>query len=326
MHNGSVTALANMPQNNDMVVTVSTYGEIAIHKKQGDQLLSTTLLSDKKYDFRDVYIDQSSSGITSATIYAVSRSGHLAIIENNVPRVITLEDLNYPMGITNIDENNLLLTGYNGLAVYDKRRKMIVATRELEFRLTGLSRYDNYPIIFDNIGRQHLVPDINGLVTSNCPVPGQVTAFASSKQSKQKVYGMSDGTIYLIDEGSKITKLQGHLSRISKLKLNNTRLYSSSYDGTLNLWNTASEKIEPMTLISAGSWIMNFIFDNSKQYAWIGDQDGNISEALMSVPMMIDVVSKKLTRDFTTEEWNYYIGRNVPYESFVKEGRKESTP
>lgn len=312
-HNGLLTALASMPGDDDRVVTASTYGEIAIHKRQGDQLMSTTLLSDKNYDFRDVFIDSENS-----TIYAVSRSGHLAIIENDVPRVMPIQYLDYPMSITNIDDNTLLLTGERGIAVYDKRRKMIVSTRELDFKLTALSRYDYKPIIFDDKGRQHLVADINDLQTSACPVPGHVTAFASSKQSKKKVYGMSDGTIYLIDENNKITKLQGHLSRISKLKLNNTRLYSSSYDGTMKLWNTASAKIEPMTLISADSWIMNFIFDSSKNYAWIGDQNGNLSVAMMSVPMMVNLIRDNLKRDFTTEEWNYYIGKNVPYESFIK--------
>ena len=142
-----------------------------------------------------------------------------------------------------------------------------------------------------------------------------MTAFASSKNTKMRAYGMSDGTIYLYDEQSdKMTKLQGHLSRISKIRVNGHQLYSASYDGTMKLWNTASEKIEPMTLLSAGSWIMSFTFDRSKQYAWIGDQNGNVTEALLSVPTMVDIVSNKLKRDFTTDEWNYYIGRNVPYE------------
>ena len=323
-HNGLLTALASMPGDDDRVVTASTYGEIAIHKRQGDQLLSTTLLSDKDYDFRDIFIDEASANGQSATIYAVSRSGHLAIIENDVPRVMPIQYLDYPMGITNIDDNTLLLTGDRGIAVYDKRRKIIVGTRELDFKLTALSRYDYKPILFDDRGRQHIVNDINDFQTSDCPVPGRVTAFASSKQSKKMVYGMSDGTIYLIDENGTVTKLQGHLSRISKLKINNTRLYSSSYDGTMKFWNTASAKIEPMTLISDDSWIMNFIFDSSKQFAWIGDQNGNLSVAMMSVPMMVDLIRNNLKRDFTTEEWNYYIGKNVPYESFLN--GKEARP
>ena len=73
-----------------------------------------------------------------------------------------------------------------------------------------------------------------------------------------------------------------------------------------------------MTLVSTNSWIMDFNFDSSKQYAWIGDQKGYLSEVLMSVPMMVERVNNKLTRNFTPEAWNYYIGKNVPYEEFKK--------
>ena len=44
---------------------------------------------------------------------------------------------------------------------------------------------------------------------------------------------------------------------------------------------------------------------------------GVVTEALLSVPVMVDVLKKKLKRNLTTEEWNYYIGKNVPYESFI---------
>ena len=38
---------------------------------------------------------------------------------------------------------------------------------------------------------------------------------------------------------------------------------------------------------------------------------------------MVDKVQKKLKRNFTPSEWNYFIGENVPYETFVeKRGRR----
>jgi hypothetical protein len=319
-HNGPLMGLAYMSQTDDRIVTVSAYGEIMIHKKVGDQLQSETLFSDKAYDFRDVFIRDDEG------IYAVSRSGHLVIIEQGVSRVVELPNLDLPMSITEMDDNNFLLIGDHGLALYERQRNMVVATRELDFRITASGRYNNMPLLFDDKGRQHQVKSINDFDTSDVPFKGRVTAFDSSKKSMQRVYGLSDGTIYLYNETGKVTKLEGHLSRISKLKFNGEKLYSSSYDGTVKMWNTGSAKIEPMTLISAGSWIMNFTFDGSKQYAWIGDQMGNLTEGLLSVPQMVEMIRKKLKRDFTTDEWNYYIGKNVPFESFLSAKGKEVTP
>ena len=106
----------------------------------------------------------------------------------------------------------------------------------------------------------------------------------------------------------------GHLSLISKLKVDGYRLYSSSYDGTLNLWLTNNAKIEPMPLFTTRGWIINFTFDLKKSDVWSGDQYGNLTQALISVPLMQQRLQSKLKRNLTREEWKYYVGRNVPYE------------
>lgn len=315
-HKGALMGMAYMPHGDNRIVTVSNYGEIMIHQKLSEQMMTVTLFNNNKYDFRSVYVDQ------DKTIYAVSCTGQLVIVREGSIRVVPLDDLDFPMMITAIDDD-MLITGKHGLAIYDKQRKQITATRELDFNVMVSSRYKGMPMLFDDQGRQHTVKNINELITTQTPITGHVTAFASSDKTKMSVYGMSDGTIYLMDESrGKVTKLQGHLSRISKLKLNGPGLYSASYDGTVRFWNTSSAKIEATTLLSAGSWIMDFTLDGTKQYIWIGEQDGSMTQALLSVEQMASIIKNELKRDFTNEEWNYYIGRNVPYESFLKEGKE----
>jgi hypothetical protein len=62
---------------------------------------------------------------------------------------------------------------------------------------------------------------------------------------------------------------------------------------------------------------MDFTFDNAKQYLWTGDQRGNLTQMLIATDIMADKVKKKLVRNFTEDEWNYYIGKNVPRENFI---------
>ena len=102
------------------------------------------------------------------------------------------------------------------------------------------------------------------------------------------------------------------------------RLFSSSYDGTINLWIATSEKIEPITLYTSKNWILYFTYDRSKNYLWLGDQKGNLSQVLISVPMMVDRIKHNLKRNFTKDEWNYYIGEKIPYESFISPKGKEA--
>ena len=317
-HHGAVTCLESVQGNENMMVTASDYGEIMIHQKIGDKLRSSLIFNDKQYDFRFLTVSQ------LGDILAVSRTGHLIIIRNlKAKTIIPLEMINHPTRIDMMNNGEYyLVSGENTLALLDGKTYKLISFRELDFRITSASRVDYKPLLFDDKGKMHVVESIDKINTTVIPVSGKVTSYASSKTSKLQAYGMNDGTIYLIDKHGKITRLQGHRSRVSKIKINNTDLYSSSYDGLLNLWVTTNEKIEPMTLFSTGSWIYTFTFDNSKNSVWTGDQRGNITEATISVPLMKERLQKKIKRDFTSDEWNYFIGQNVPYEPFIHKGRE----
>ena len=74
-----------------------------------------------------------------------------------------------------------------------------------------------------------------------------------------------------------------------------------------------------MTLIKADNWITCFNFDTSKNTFWMGDIKGNLTVVNISAPTMVAEIQKRMKRNLTTEEWNYFIGQNIPYEAFVEE-------
>ena len=314
-HKGSVTDVAFFDKKSDDFVSCSTYGEVLRHRIRNGRLQTTTLVSNPQYDFRDVFIDRN-----KGVVYAISRTSHLLIIAND--KVQNILSVNIPklMHIEQLDKANdhLLLFGEKGLGLFDATTQSVVKVKSMPHAFQCFTRYDNAPLVFDDHGNQYLCRDYDHIEVSRVPLSGQVTAFAESKNQHLKAYGMSDGTINFIDAKGQIQKLKGHRSRISKLKINGVRLYSSSYDGTLNLWMTNEAKIEPMTLFTTGGWIINFTYDPQKTYIWSGDQKGNLTEALISVPVMTERLKGKLKRNLTRDEWAYYVGKNVPYEEIVK--------
>lgn len=317
-HEGIVRDLEFMPKSDNELISVSSYGEIFHLIRDGNNLKTKVLLKDKRYDFRDVYINPN-----NMNIYAVSRTGDLFIKTRRDSKILPLGDIIHPLAIENMqDGKHLLIVGENRIAKLDMNTNTIVDSRDLDFKVTLCSRYDYAPMIIDDNGKMHVVRDLNKLENRKIPVVGKVTAHASSKTTGFETFGLDNGTIFMLDKQKKIHRLIGHRSRISKIKINGSRIYSSSYDGTVNLWMANSEKIEPMTLINTNNWIMFFTFDPSKNYLWTAGQKGNISEALISTQLMFDKLQKKIVRDMTQEEWNYYIGRSVPYESFLSLSRK----
>ena len=313
-HVGSVTNIEYMPNEDNKIVSVSNYGEILLNERKGDKLITTTLFKNSEYDFRDVYIPTS-----SGNIYVVSRTGHLVVIptDNMIPKIIPLEDMSHPLRVHQINDNNLLIVGESSLGVFDTKRNILTQVSQLPFKVTMGARKNNRHLLFDDQGRMHLVTGLDNYTNEKVPVEGHVSAYCESKSTGYEAFGMSDGTIYLRDKTGRIQKLVGHRSRISKMKLNGSRLYSASYDGSVNLWVVDNDKIEPMPLVQINNWIMHINFDSSRNTFWMGDSKGNISAVNISIPIMVTEMKKKLKRNMTTEEWNYYIGQNVPYETFI---------
>lgn len=310
-HKGSITDIAFYEDIKDGFISCSTYGEVLKHRLDGPNLQTSTIIRNSKYDFRDVYIDRNKK-----TIYALSRTSELLVFKNEQLVEVLPVSIAKLKGMEVVGRQ-FVLFGESGMALFDPESRKILKTKDLSFRVVSISRYDNTPLLFDDRGRQHLIKSFDRIETQPVPVKGQVTAFAESKNQHIKAYGMKDGTLYYINPQGKVTRLSGHRSQISKIKINGQRIYSASYDGTLNLWMTNLAKLEAMTLFSVPGWIINFTYDPRKTYIWTGDQKGDLTQALISVPTMIKRLQRQLKRNLTREEWQYYIGDNVPYEEII---------
>ena len=315
-HAGVVTNLEYLPGEDNRLVSVSNYGEILLNERQGNQLNTTTLFSNPDYDFRDVIVTKN-----TGAIYAVSRTGHLVVISKNSkePKVVTLENIVHPLRVHDINENNLLVIGEQSIGVLDMKRNIVTSVQQLPFKVTMGSRKSGLPLLFDDAGNMHLVSGLSDMTTERVPVEGKVTAYCESKNTGMEAFGMVDGTIWLKDKNGRMQKLVGHQSRISKMKMNGRRLYSSSYDGSVNLWISDNDKIEPMPLLQTSNWIMHFQLDSTKETFWMCDAKGNIAAVNISINKMVEAMKKKMKRNLTAEEWNYFIGQNVPYEKFINE-------
>lgn len=314
-HAGVVTNLEFIPGEDNKVVSVSNYGEILLSERQGNQLKTTTLFNNPDFDFRDVLVVKN-----TGNIYVASRTGHVVAItkQDKTPKVIPLENIEHPMRVHDINDNNLLIIGEKSIGLLDLKRNIVTNVKQLPFKFTMGARRNNLPLLFDDQGKMHQVSGLTDITTEQVPVEGKVTAYCESKNTGMEAYGMSDGTIWLKDKNGRMQKLVGHRSRISKMKMNGRRLFSASYDGSVNLWISDNEKVEPMPLLQTNNWIMNFQLDSTKETVWMCDAKGNLTAVNISINKMVDTMKKKLKRNLTTEEWNYYIGPNVPYEKFVE--------
>lgn len=305
IHNGRITGV-DISKQDGSLMTVSTCGEFLLHSQEGSRMKTKRLFDDRNYCFRDVF----SARIGKS--YAVSHTGHLVVFDGNQTRVVFLENVPRPFSLQPMPEERLLLIiGEGSIAMYDMAADKVIGTRHLDFKVVSTGRHQGRPLLFDNRGRMHLVGSLNHTSSEKVPVSGQVTAFVSG--SSLTAYGMADGSIWLTYPNGKVRKLAGHLSKVTKLKMIDNRLYSSSYDGKVLFWMTSDLQIRPITLFQADNWLIDFTFTNDKDYIWTGDNKGTVSVHLISLPVIAEHIRQNVKRNFTQEEWDFYVGKGIPY-------------
>ena len=312
-HNGSISRLAISPRDHRLL-TVSTFGEIFSHQIKGEQMQTSRLMSDKAYWFNDLY------AAPDGKVYAISYTGQLVITDGQQTRIIVVENVNKPFCLQTLnDGKSLLVVGENSIALFDIPTEKIMTTRRLDFQVTCTGRRDNKPLLFDNRGHMHLVNSLDKMTNEQVPVRGKVTAYANNREEHLTAYGMADGTIWLIDGSGKNHKLVEHLSRVTRLMFNGRRLYSSAYDGKLLFWSIENNSQKnAVTLYQSAHWLNDFTFINNKDYIMVGEHNGTVTRCLISLPKIAQRLRQNVKRNFTQEEWNYYVGKGIPYRK-VKE-------
>ena len=97
----------------------------------------------------------------------------------------------------------------------------------------------------------------------------------------------------------------------------NGKLFTSSFDGTIRLWNMDNENKTVSSIVyQSSAWIHTFVFNKNREQIFTGDEQGSLSLVSISPEHMATEIKKHLTRNFTQEEWDYYIGELSKYETY----------
>ena len=314
---GAVVKMLAVPKE-DAFLTVNTYGEIMLHTNTREGNLQTEpLFQNSAFDFRDLVADD------DGTIYALSHTGHIVFGKPGSLQSVFIEGAQKPFRLFLHRTGELLVVAAQSVHRLNAKTMEQIAVLPLAFKTAVAGEDDRQVLLFDRLGHAYTVDDRATKVTPKpLPFPPQpIMSYTYGWRDAHEAFGTVEGTIFIIDENGDVQRLVGHGSRVSRVEFDGNRLYSASYDGTVRFWPLTQRKTEPVTVIDSRRWVISFIFDETMRYIWTGDQMGSLSETLIDAHVMAERVHDKLKRDFTQEEWDYYVGRNIPYESFTKSKR-----
>ena len=121
---------------------------------------------------------------------------------------------------------------------------------------------------------------------------------------------------------SQLSNLRGHRARITQLKFSpdGSILATSSNDGSVRMWETADLNNQPIVLNTNSGFIFCVAFSPDSKSIITGSTD---EDRLVLSPTraeyMIEGICSMLDRNFTTVEWNAYIGTDIPFEDTCAE-------
>jgi WD40 repeat protein len=118
-----------------------------------------------------------------------------------------------------------------------------------------------------------------------------------------------------------IKSLRGHTARIVDIKFSpdDKQIATASTDGTIQIWEADDLESLPVVFRDSEGYVLTVAFspDGMKLVAGSNQEDLLIARPTRSEFMAGDICTQ-LNRNFTTDEWNVYVGSDIDYESTCK--------
>lgn len=316
-HKGALTDITPTAQSGDITdmtgfVTCGKYGELLQWKcGETQHCVSTTLLSNPQYDFRNVY------GTSDGSVYALSYEGNLIVWHLSETKVIPLTCNGLKWMIPS-DERHIWVLSEHTVHSFDRFSHTVSIIDTLSMAISCAGKFNQCLYIFQEDGCIKTYPESESSIRyAEKYINGYtVTAFCALSATRFAL-GCKDGSILLFrTDGGIAEKLIGHRASVTTLCTRDNQLFSGSYDGTLRMWNIGGDKVESAVIWEHSGWIhSSYLYPDGKTI-FVGDEQGVLYRIPISPDHMADAICNQLPRDLTREEWDFYIGSQIPYESY----------
>ncbi len=116
-------------------------------------------------------------------------------------------------------------------------------------------------------------------------------------------------------------RLTGQTARINSLEFSpkNNYLASASNDGSILVWNQKDFNLAPYQLKDNIAWVMSIKFTPDEDYLLSGYADGKIRKWPIDSKQIAEQVKMKINRNFTIEEWQQYLAKDLDYKKTIPE-------
>lgn len=341
-HNDIVRVVAEPQGANSLFATAGDDGIVTVWNYQTPSV-KPLIFRNPKQTFRSI---RSVAFMPDGkSIFTGSSNGQIVRWDNLVPgttpakTIVGHDGIIFSMAVRNINNKpNLISISSAGQIrfwdVSDKKLDVLknvnIGTEIAAVEMPGDGRF-----MFLATGNGKLIrvdlakPDAKPAEFSLPNLRGRVISMAFTPDQKHLYCGTSSGMLYNVrmsnDEPvpNSLIGTQGtHTSGITSIAFapDGSRIATACYDWKIRIWNAKEDlsKQQPVLLNDFDYWVMDIQFtrDGNKLLAAGADKTVRIWD-INSADLFAEV-SKKVKRELTEEEWDQYIGKDIPYEKLSR--------
>jgi WD40 repeat protein len=187
----------------------------------------------------------------------------------------------------------------------------------LLYRINSLQplKYELYALKYSPDGKK-------GYLVKNDSSKIIINSAACSNDGKYIAIGDIIGNVLLFEKNNYkfLYRYRAHSARVNSIAFDKKSKYmaTAGNDGKILIWTTLNFNIEPYKLVDNEAWVMLIKFNNENNllsaYA-----DGKIREWAVDYTEMAEEVKQKLKRNFTPEEWQQYVAKDINYQKTIPE-------
>ncbi|HEY9047640.1 MAG TPA: High-affnity carbon uptake protein Hat/HatR [Ohtaekwangia sp.] len=168
----------------------------------------------------------------------------------------------------------------------------------------------------------------NFAVTEIKDLGSHLTSVTFAPEGRRIVVGDNSGLVKIFDmqSGLVVRILSGHTSSIEQIRFNHagTFMATASKDKTVRLWNVNRLKEQPIVLSDHSDWVWSVAFtpDDEQLLASVHSSvetvkgvEHTIHAWPTKIPVMSTVLCDKVKRNINKDEWEIFVGDDLPYES-----------
>jgi len=125
-----------------------------------------------------------------------------------------------------------------------------------------------------------------------------------------------DAILWNMEEKALHRVISGHQSAVTDIEFSpdNKLLLTTSRDKTARLWDLGDSRKLPIIMDDHDDWVLTGCFDPSGKQIITGSRDVFIRTWPVDPRHLADRICSLLNRNMTKEEWNEFVGSDIPYE------------